>query len=202
MISWYKLPVAFSVALIVSVAARADLMTACDADIEVRRQVSARSEATETQPTDSHTLLVDGHSLADFDLNPNSISPQPHPAKDFSELSLTQDAQILTDGQKSVNLCLSALIGLGLCSSAHCLKKFNFGFIPEWYHNGGPFQIGHSFAVNPDTLCPAPAYCFVQPDHEADDPIPITRTRDIISLWRESQFTPDVLYSRGPPAAC
>lgn len=199
MISWYKLPTVFAVALIVGVAVQADLMSVSDTDVEVRRQQPARSEAAANQPSGSDTLF-DCRSVADFDLNPNSISPQA--TKDFSDLSLTQDAQILTDGQKSVHLCLSALIGLGLCSSAHCLKKFNFGFIPEWYHNGGPYQIGHSFAVNPDSVCPAPAYCFIQPDHEAQDPIPITRMRDIISLWRESQFTPDVLYSRGPPAAC
>ena len=41
----------------------------------------------------------------------------------------------------SLSLCLSALLGLGLCSFAHCVKKSSFGFILEWYRNGGPFQI-------------------------------------------------------------
>ena len=198
MISWYKLPAAIAVALLVSAFAQADLMSVSEPGVEVRQQVSARSEEAKTHPDVSYSLF-ESRSVADFEHNPISISTQV--VKDFSELSLTQDAQILTDGQKSFHLCLSALIGLGLCSSAHCLKKVNFGFIPAWYHNGGPFQIGHSLAVNPDSVCPAPAYCFVQPDHTTEDHIPISRQRDIVSLWRQSQYTPDVIASRGPPTA-
>ena len=199
MISWYKLPAATAVALIVCVAAQADLMSVSETGVEYRPQVQTRSEEAKTHPNVSDSLF-ESRSVADFESNPISISTQV--VKDFSELSLTQDAQILTDGQKSFNLCLSALIGLGLCSSAHCLKKVNFGFIPQWYHNGGPFQVGHSFAVNPDSVCPAPAYCFVQPDHTTEDHIPISRQRDIVSLWRQSQYTPDVIASRGPPITC
>jgi hypothetical protein len=99
-------------------------------------------------------------------------------------------------------LCLSAIIGLGLCTSAHCVKRLSFGFIPEWYHNGGPFQIGHSFAVNPDSVNPVPAYCFVQPVPGAEDFIPQYHLGTIVSLWRKSQFTADVLAGRGPPAGC
>ena len=199
MISWYKLPAAFAVALLASAFAQADLMSVSETGLDVRQQVQARSEVAGTHPSSSYSLF-ENRSVADFEPNPISISTQV--AKDFSELSLTPDAQILTDGQKSFHLCLSALIGLGLCSSAHCLKKVNFGFIPEWYHNGGPFQIGHSIAVNPDSVCPVPVYCFVQPDHETEDHVPISRLRDIVSLWRLSQYTPDVIASRGPPITC
>ena len=199
MISWYKLPAAIAVALMVSAFAQADLMLVSEPSVEVGQRVSARSEEANTHPNVSYRVF-ESRSVADFEPNPISISTQL--AKDFSELSLTPDAQILTDGQKSFHLCLSALIGLGLCSSAHCLKKVNFGFIPEWYHNGGPYQIGHSLAVNPDSVCPVPVYCFIQPDHETEDHIPITRLRDMISLWRQSQYTPDVIASRGPPVTC
>ena len=199
MISWYKQPAAFAVALVVSAFAQADLMSVSETGVKGRQQVQARSEEAKTRPNISYSLF-ESSSVADFEYNPISISTQA--AKDFSELSLTHDAQILTDGQKSFHLCLSALIGLGLCSSAHCLKKVHFGFIPEWYHNGGPYQIGHSLAINPDFVYPAPVYCFVQPGHETEDQIPISRQRDIISLWRQSQYTPDVIASRGPPITC
>ncbi len=118
---------------------------------------------------------------------------------DVSRTSEIQQPQILTDGQGSFNLCLSALIGLGLCGSAHWVKKLSFGFVPEWYHNGGPFQIGHSFAVTPESLCHAPVCCFIQPVCMVEDSIPQYRLGTVVFLWRKSQFTPCVLAPRGPP---
>jgi len=118
---------------------------------------------------------------------------------DVSQTTEIQHLQILTNGPDSLNLCLSALIGLGLCSSAHWVKRLSFGFVPEWYHNGGPFQIGHSFAVTPESLCPTPVCCFVQPVCTVEDSLPQYRLRTVVSLWRKSQFTPVVIASRGPP---
>lgn len=118
---------------------------------------------------------------------------------DGEQASQSQHPHALTDGTSSLSLCLSALMGLGLCGSIHWVKRLHFGFIPEWYHDGGPFQIGHSRAVSPNTLCTVPAYCFIQPDCTAEDPIPQYRLGTIISLWRKSQLTPAVIASRGPP---
>ncbi|OHB76348.1 MAG: hypothetical protein A2Z25_21160 [Planctomycetes bacterium RBG_16_55_9] len=105
----------------------------------------------------------------------------------------------LTGGLSSVGLCVYALMGLGLCSAPHWIRRLTFAHIPEWYHDGGPFQIGHSFAVSPESLCPVPAYCFIQPDGSAEEFIPQYRLRTIVSSWWKSQFTPAVLASRGPP---
>ena len=118
---------------------------------------------------------------------------------DVRQTSEMQHPLILTSGPGSISLCLSALIGLGLCSSAHWMKRLSFGFIPEWYHNGGPFQIGHSFAVSPESLCPAPVYCFIQPVCMVEDSLPQYRSGTVVSLWRKSQFTPVVIGPRGPP---
>jgi hypothetical protein len=115
------------------------------------------------------------------------------------ERASSTQPQIISDRQSSLSLCISAIIGLGLCSSAHCVRKLSFGFIPEWYHNGGPFQIGHSFAVCPDSVCPAPVCCLVQPAVTAEDFLPQYHLGTVVSLWRKSQFTPDVIASRGPP---
>ena len=116
-----------------------------------------------------------------------------------SQISEIQHPHSLTSGQSSLSLCLSALIGLGLCSSAHCVRKLHFGSIPEWYHHGGPAQIGHSFVVNPDSVCPVPACCFAQPVHTAEDITPQYRSGTVVSLWRKSQFTPETIAARGPP---
>ncbi len=108
-------------------------------------------------------------------------------------------ARIQSDGQDSFGLCLYALLGLGVCRSVPVVKRLSFSHIPQWYHDGGPFQIGHSHAISPDCLCYATACCLVQPDCAAEDPIPQYRREIIISLWRRSQCTPTVLAPRGPP---
>lgn len=107
--------------------------------------------------------------------------------------------QPLVDGSNSFDLCLYALIGLGLCRSGQLVKRPSLGFIPEWYHSGGPYQVGHSYAIGPDSICPAPA-CFVQPEIRAEDLIPQYGAGTIAPLARKSQYTPDALASRGPPA--
>jgi len=128
-----------------------------------------------------------------------SVEFLPEANADIIQTSEMQYPQSLTNGPSSFNLCLSALIGFGLCSSAHWVKRLSFGFIPEWYHNGGPFQIGHSYAVTPESLCPVPVYCFIQPVFTVGDSLPQYRLGTVTSLWRKSQFTPIVLAPRGPP---
>ncbi len=138
-------------------------------------------------------------SIADLDIW--SVEFLPEANTDVSQTSEIQHPQSLTNGPGSLNLCLSALIGLGLCSSVHFVKRLSFVFVPEWYHNGGPFQIGHSYAVTPESICPAPAYCFIQPVWAVERLIPQYRLRVVVSFWRKSQFTSDVIASRGPPPA-
>jgi hypothetical protein len=128
-----------------------------------------------------------------------SIEFLPQARADTAPASETQPLLILTDGAGSFSLCLYALIGLGLCKSAPFVKKLSFGCIPEWYHDGGPFQIGHSHAIGPESLCSAQVCCFVQPDCTAEDISPEYYKGTIASLLRKSLFTPNVLASRGPP---
>jgi len=106
---------------------------------------------------------------------------------------------VLEGGPGSMSLCLYALMGLGLCSAPHWIKRISFGHIPEWYHGGGPFQIGHSYAATPKSLCTLQVCCYLPPDVPVEDPIPRYCLGIIVSCWRKSQFTPDVIASRGPP---
>ena len=179
-------------------AARADMMPMSATGAECRQSASVCS--TDGVCTADLVNSLEYSNLLNLDLGTVQFAPEF--VDDFRRDPDAQQPQILTNGQSSLRLCLSALIGLGLCSSAHCLKKLHLGSIPEWYHNGGPFQIGHSLAVNPDTLCPAPICCFVQPNCTGEDRMPRFRLGAIVSLWRESQFTPDVLAPRGPPETC
>ena len=195
MINRRKLLIAVLGGLVATAAVNADMVSVSQLDAESRQSPRVCGR-TDLQPTD-FAGLFDYPSVTDLNLEPVRFSPEV--GLGIGQPPLTQDAQILTDGQSSLSLCLSALIGLGLCSSAHCLKKLSFGFIPEWYHNGGPFQIGHSLAVSPESLCPTPACCFVQPVWAVEDSLPQYRLGIVTSLWRKSQFTPAVVAPRGPP---
>jgi len=144
--------------------------------------------------------LSDSHNFPSVnDLSSLSVGFLPQANTDIEQTSEIQHLQSLTDGPGSISLCLSALIGFGLCSSTHFVKRLSFSFVPEWYHNGDPFQIGHSHAITPESLCITPVYCFVQPVCAVEDSFIQYRLRTITSLWRKSQFTPSVIASRGPP---
>ena len=142
--------------------------------------------------------LYDGLNVFDFDLGsihfPIEVDADARPSARVPDTLMD-----MTDGPGSASLCLYALMGMGLFSTPHWLKRLHLGHLPEWYHDGGPFQIGHSFAVSPEILCPVPADCIVQPDNTAEDSLPRYRQRTVVSCWRTSQFTPDLLASRGPP---
>jgi hypothetical protein len=112
-----------------------------------------------------------------------------------------EPAQVLTEGQSSFSLCLYALLGLGLCRSAPLVKKLSFGGVRDWYHHGGPYQIGHSYAIGPECVC-AVAVCFIQPDCLPEELVPPYHRGTIASLVWKSQSRPTILASRGPPPSC
>jgi hypothetical protein len=176
--------------LAIAPAAFAGMMPASSHDVGVSRS------QTDLQCTNALSLF-DCSGATGLDFWRGQLLPDtPVEAQQNREI---QHPQALTDGTGSLSLCLSALIGLGLCGSVHWVKKASFHFVPEWYHNGGPFQIGHSHAVNPNTLCSVPVYCFIQPVCTAPDIKPQYRLGAIVSLWRKSRCTPTVLGSRAPP---
>ena len=135
-------------------------------------------------------------SVADLNLWPVELLPEP--AADVEQNPESQNIRSFTDGPGSFALCLYALMGLGLFKSAPWVKKLSFEFIPEWYHDGGPFQIGHSHVITPETLYPVQVCCFIRPACMVESHIPQYSQR-IVSHWRKSQFTPDEIASRGPP---
>ena len=181
--------------LVVTAAAYADMVPVSRLDAG-RRQFQHVCGRTDLQYTN---LSSPFNSLNTAGSDLWSVEFLPEANADVSQTSEIQHPLSLTNGPGSLNLCLSALIGLGLCSSAHWVKRLSFGFVPEWYHNGGPFQIGHSYAVTPESLCPVPVCCFIQPVCRVEDSIPQYRLGTVTSLWRKSQFTPAVIAPRGPP---
>jgi hypothetical protein len=115
------------------------------------------------------------------------------------EASPPQPVVILSDEQDSLTLCLYALFSLGLYKSAPWVKRLSFGIIPSWYHDGGPFQIGHSLAISPDCLIPQAVCCSTQPDWVPKRLMPQYHRGILSPLLRKSQFTLTILAARGPP---
>jgi hypothetical protein len=193
MISRRRVITAFIGVLVVTSAVYADMVTVSPIGRGQLARVCVRTDLR-------HTHLSSPSNFPSVAASDSwSVEFLPEANQDIGQNSDMQNTHILTDGTGSFSLCLYALMGLGLCSSAHWVKGLSFGSIPEWYHNGGPFQIGHTYAVTPESLCPAPACSFIQPVFTVEDSLPQYRLGIVTSLRRKSQFTPVVLAPRGPP---
>ena len=151
------------------------------------------------QATDSCSQSMACAGVTDLGPSPRGLLPRP--TAEGHRTGAMPPAPIVADGQNSLSLCLYALLGLGLCRSAPFVKKLYLVSVLDWYHSGGPCQIGHSFAIVPGCLSRAPIYCFIPPDSTAQtqDLLAQYRWGTVVSLWRQSQFTPVVLTSCGPP---
>ena len=177
-----------------TVTADADLMPLSRGDTACLPPTTTVSQPDRERP--ALPTPLGSPDLADLSFVPLAIPAEVESQAD----SMRATPLIRADEQNSLDLCLFALLGLGLCKSAPYVRKFSFGAIPDWYHTGGPFQVGHSHAISPDCLCQAPVYCFIQPDRPAANPASQYRQEAIVCLWRTSQFTPAVLASRAPPS--
>lgn len=184
---------AFSMA----VGANADLMPLPQAEKAVWRGSSlvfaevGRREASpfgSSEPVMADTIL---HWPAGYCFG-QAASPVPDPTD-------SPDAVVLQDGHGSFDLCLYALVGLGLFRSGHWVRGSSLGLTPDWYRGVSPWQIGCSGAAGRD-LWRAQTVCFVQPDAAIPCPMPNSDREMIPLLVRASQFVPTVLASRGPPS--
>ena len=174
---------------------RADMAAQSKLETELQQplRVCGRTEVQHT----NLSSLYDSPIVVDLDFG--IVQFLPEAGADVGQTSQIRHTITLTGGPSSFSLCLYALLSLGLYGAPHCIKRLYFGHIPQWYHDGGPFQIGHSFAVSPESLYPVPVYCFVQPVWTVERLMPQHRLRAVVSLWRKSQFTPCVIASRAPP---
>ncbi len=192
-----KKTISFLVVLLLSEGIHTDLLFVSSSDFINPTQLHDFRDL-EAQNTET---IRRASSLTPLELEPIRLLADPR--YDFDHPSDVPPIQVCTDsGQSSFSLCLSALVGLGLYRSAHSLKRLSLGLIPQSYHNAGPFQIGHSIAVDLDYVVPAPMCCFVQPVHTVPDIAHQGHFGALVSLWRPSQYTPDLLTARGPPVTC
>ncbi len=163
--------------------------------IQQTRLTTPAPKPAPEQHSGSLNLLSDLNSLRYSAHGMTAASPEDDDAP-------PKNIHVLSDSHSSLTMCMSALVGLGFYCSVHRMRKFSITAVPEWYHSGGPIQIGHSLAINPENICPTPVCIFEQPVVVTEKPMPDFRRMVVASLWRESQFTSEVLTSRGPPLAC
>lgn len=196
-IRWRQVITVLAGVLAVCAISHADMMPVSPQGATACWQSSPASALTNLQSVIPATTSADLSGVPDLDLLAFQFLPEP--ADDPGQIGKTKPAQILTERQNSLTLCLYALLGLGLCRSAPFIKKLQCGCMPDWYHTGGPFQIGHSLAISPDCLPSGPAFCFLQPDCEVEDVASQYFGGVVAAFLRKSQFTPTILASRGPP---
>jgi hypothetical protein len=191
-----KLVIAVVMALAAVSAVHADMMPVGLPEV-VGPQSPPVCEQTPVQPMGIEGPCTHGPSAADLDLTSIELISEANAG--VGQICQTEPLQVLAYEPGSLNLCLYALIGLGLCRSAPWVKKLSFGFVPDWYHDGGPYQIGHSHAIGPEFLCCATVCCFIQPDCISEHLISQLYLGKVASLIRKSLFVPGRLASRGPP---
>jgi len=170
---------------------RADMMPASPANNADRQAVCVGQE-TQDRQFDPHPL-AGGPALASL---AGRIPLLPKAEPDAGPTVAGQPLQLFNDGQRSLDLCLYTLMGVGLFRAGHWVKRPTIGFASYWCHDGGPFGTADTLSL--DAL---PA-CLVQPDCTAADPPPQYFQGLISPLLHKSQFTPTTRASRAPPLAC
>jgi hypothetical protein len=140
------------------------------------------------------------HDPVAADLDLTTVELIPEAKAEVEQIRQTEPLRVLAYEPGSLNLCLCALVGLGLYRSAPWVRKLSFGIIPDWYHDGAPYQIGHSHAIGPEFLCRPTACCFVQLDWTCEHLESHYYLGRVVSFLHESLFVPWRLASRGPPA--
>ncbi len=161
-------------------------------DIEPSR---TQRGSTRTSPT----LYV--NAITDLDLGHAEWLPGVVEYAD-EQTTETQSIAFVPEGASSFALCIYGLMGFAVFRCAPWITRGFLGAIPAWYHDGGPYQIGHGYAVLPGSLACLHAFCFVQPECMVQEPSLQFDQGARRALLRKSDFTPEIIAPRGPPNIC
>lgn len=98
-----------------------------------------------SDPLSNEALIAKGaHFLAVMEAQASAESPAVH---------------AMPAGPGSAHLVMLALSGIGAWRLTRGGFRGSFGAVPEWYHEGGPRQIGHARALDPSFSQAAMAVC-------------------------------------------
>ena len=132
MIDWRKFISSVIGILIVSVVARADMVSKPDMYIHRRvfSPVRGQTQVQQKHLSDPYDTLSVSYLDVWFVQIPVETDVNIH------EVPKRPCSLELVNGPSSCSLCLCALLGLGLYAAPQWIKTLSFGYLPEWYHNG------------------------------------------------------------------
>ena len=102
----------------------------------------------------------------------------------------------LPEGPASLSLVLAGLGSLGAWQLGRAARTAHFGHVPDWFHAGGPMQVGHTFVANPDCTAVLEICSF---DHPAGEHRLLHRLRCDAPLIHQPQCILVTESPRGPP---
>jgi len=136
--------VGLAVVLMASDAVRADVtplraVTPLSQGLHTASGAIAHSRAAVTPTLDDLDWLSDDASSWLWGQRlPDKLSPSADSA------SRQPPAQTLPPSPSSLALGLTALAGFGVYQAGRSIRKLHLSALPEWYHTGGPTQVGHA----------------------------------------------------------
>lgn len=177
-------------ALCVTQGARADICTELVDQSVLTRGASARSLAP--------VVLVNAVELPVYEW----AQANGYPADPFSTFEIKFDAVPsnqhvlqLPPAPSSVALFFSAMASIGAWQLVRCSKDLHFAAMPDWYHTGGPVQVGHTTALDLD-FHNLPLCRFDEPGGER--PLCYDVRRSVVVRLKSLQFL-SIADPRGPP---
>ena len=114
----------------------------------------------------------------------------------FHSLAVEYNVIQLPPAPSSTALFFSAMASIGAWQLVRSGRNLHLGAMPEWYHSGGPVQVGHITAFDLDFMN-LPLCLFEEPVGER--PFCYSAGRDI-GLRLESQHFLTIADPRGPPS--
>ena len=159
----------------------------------ITQQCSARSAQSVRQVTpdsDSRGLLNAALGIA---VPPRAIDSSTPTKSEVKPIVLPAD-------MSSITMFLTGLSSLGAWQFVRSARntKFHLGHMPEWYHTGGPIQVGHVTAIDPGLTVAAMVSICDLPTGQSLQLL----LRRATALRLRSQSAPALATPRAPPHLC
>ena len=162
--------------------------------LDRERDIAQPNPVESPQPVQQTTADPNPRNILDMAFGITTVRP----AVDFSTPTESEVKPIvLPSGPSSITLFFTAIGGLGVWQLGRSARngRFHFGHMPEWYHTGGPTQVGHVVALDLQDQTPI-FCCFDRAGGRAT--LAYSLRRDI-HMRRKSQFMLTPAAPRGPP---
>jgi len=191
-----KIIAAFVFGIAISSAARAGMVIVSHSDIEPRQSETVCDRVELASGDSSGTFSP----LSFQNIDTWSVGFLTEASTNFHEVSQMPVVRTLSDGSSSFNLCLCALISLGVCR--YIQKKQSVCLIPKWLEQPAFFESGPGRALVFIFSKPLVIYSLIQSAFQAVCSFSVylpKRIAAVISLARESKSKLEAVLSRGPP---